>query len=183
MTQTQFCAVLLHSIILGPGKRVVIADLRIIAEEAGFLEPRTLAATGDLVMEISKKLPVADIEATQEKGIAARFGKHIDIIVRTAVDFRELHAGNPFPDESHADGRLVCVRFQRNPLPADLAAAFNDWCGKDDRIRLVRGDLWISFGGKPSGSQLLSRTTTKQLGIGTWRKWNTVLGLAKMLAV
>ncbi len=42
---------LLHSIVLSPGKRVVMADLKAMAEGLGLRNARTLAATGNLVFE------------------------------------------------------------------------------------------------------------------------------------
>jgi uncharacterized protein (DUF1697 family) len=172
---------LLHSIIMGPSKRLVMADLKAIATEAGFLNAQTLAATGNLVMEARSGARAAEIETALEEGIARRFGKHIDVIARSAEEYRQLHAGNPFPDESRADASRVCVRVQRSPLAGSATEALNDWRGRDERVALVRGDLWISFGGKPSQSRLFSRLTTRHLGIGTSRNWNTVCGLARML--
>ncbi|RWL89300.1 MAG: DUF1697 domain-containing protein, partial [Mesorhizobium sp.] len=42
---------LLYSIILGEGRRVVMADLKSMAEELGLKNVRTLVATGNLVFE------------------------------------------------------------------------------------------------------------------------------------
>jgi uncharacterized protein (DUF1697 family) len=171
----------LHSIILGSGKRLVMSELREIAVDAGFLCPRTLVATGNLVVEAHHQTPAAAIEAALENGIAIRFGKRIDVIVRSAKDFRHLHAGNPFPDESRADASRVCVSIQRSPLAGVAIETLKDWSGPADKFTLLRGDLWISFGGKPSESRLLSRLTTRHLGIGTSRNWNTIDGLLKLI--
>ena len=174
------CVALLYSIILGPKRRLVMADLRNIAMEAGFENPRTLAATGNLVFEAPEAFHLHDIENRLEEGIERRFGKHIDVIARSGEAFKALAAANPFPRESDADASRVCVRVQRAPLPEDCAADLEPWLGKDDRIRIERGDLWMSFGGAPSASRLLSRLTPKHLGIGTSRNWNTIRGLAEM---
>ncbi|RUU52055.1 DUF1697 domain-containing protein, partial [Mesorhizobium sp. M2C.T.Ca.TU.009.01.2.1] len=42
---------LLYSIILSEGRRVVMADLKAMAEEQGLKNVRTLVATGNLVFE------------------------------------------------------------------------------------------------------------------------------------
>lgn len=42
---------LLHSIVLGAGRRVVMADLRRMAEDIGYMDCRTLVSTGNLVFE------------------------------------------------------------------------------------------------------------------------------------
>lgn len=52
---------LLHSIVLGPGKRVLMADLKAMATELGFRDPRTWAATGNLIFD-ADDAPLAVVE-------------------------------------------------------------------------------------------------------------------------
>ena len=66
---------LLYSIVLGPGRRVVMADLRALAGELGFERPRTLLATGNLIFE-AEAADARAVEARLEPAFAARFGKH-----------------------------------------------------------------------------------------------------------
>ena len=42
---------LVYSIVLGPGRRVGMADLRAVAAGLGFARPRTLLASGNLIFE------------------------------------------------------------------------------------------------------------------------------------
>ncbi len=167
---------LLHSIVLGAGKRLVMADLRAMAEELGFGECRTLVATGNLIFH-AQAASVRDIEDRLEQAFEKRFGKHVDILVRSARDWLTLTAENPFPDGNPPD---VCVRVMREPLGSDVLG-FLEKYRREEKIALVGGDLWIDFGGKPSESRLLSVLTTKRLGIGTSRNANTVNGIAEML--
>ncbi len=111
---------LLHSIVLGPGKRLVMADLRAMAEELDFRNARTLVATGNLIFD-GDAAPPADIEARLEAAFRARFGKHVDIVLRTEDAFRRLAAKNPFPDGNAPD---VGIRVMRRPLNAQTAWGF-----------------------------------------------------------
>jgi uncharacterized protein (DUF1697 family) len=172
---------LLHSIILGVGKRVVMADLRKIAVEAGFENPRTIVATGNLVMGCREDLPVSDVEQRLERGIEEGFGKHIDVIARTGDGWLTLAEGNAFPRESASDASLVAVRVMRAPLTETALEALEPWRSDGERIKMVNGDLWVAFAGRPSASRLLSRLTVKRLGAGTLRNWNSVRGLAKLI--
>ncbi|WLR94371.1 DUF1697 domain-containing protein [Shinella zoogloeoides] len=168
---------LLHSIVLGPGKRLVMADLRAMAEELGFRNTRTLVATGNLVFD-GDAAPPADIEARLEAAFRTRFGKHVDIVLRTEDAFRRLAAKNPFPDGNGPD---VGIRVMRRPLGPDALARLEAIAAPDIRLALVDGDLWVDFSRKPSETKLLSHLTTKKLGIGTLRNANTVNGLCAML--
>ncbi|HET8728764.1 MAG TPA: DUF1697 domain-containing protein, partial [Alphaproteobacteria bacterium] len=64
---------LLYSIVLGQGRRLVMADLRAMAEGMGLRAPRTLVATGNLVFG-AKEVPVAQLETELETAFERTFG-------------------------------------------------------------------------------------------------------------
>lgn len=168
---------LLHSIVLGPGRRLVMADLRAMAEGLGLRGTRTLVATGNLIFEAEDE-PLRAIEDRLEAAFRARFEKHVDIILRTAEAWRRLAAGNPFPGGNGAD---VGIRVMRTPLGPEVLPGLERIATPGIRLAVVDGDLWVDFSQKPSETKLLSHLTTKKLGIGTLRNANTVNGLAAML--
>lgn len=167
---------LLHSIVLAPGRRLLMADLRNMAEELGYGNCRTLVATGNLLFETEGQ-QVTELEEGLEQAFRNRFGKSVDIIVRTASQWNMLVAANPFAD---GQGAQVIVRVMRQPLARtcldDLARL-----QRHERLALVDGDLWIDFMGEPAKSRLPSALTTKRLGVGTMRNANTVRGLAALI--
>lgn len=167
---------LLHSIVLGPGRRVVMSDLKTMAEGLGFRNVRTLVATGNLVFEAEEQ-PVASVEAQLEAGFAAAFGKHVDIIARGVETWLKLADGNPFVD---GIGSEVIVRVMRQPLGSEILDTLAKY-RRGERMAVVDGDLWIDFGLKASETKMLPALTTRRLGIGTMRNWNTVRGLAEMI--
>ncbi|MFK0165591.1 DUF1697 domain-containing protein [Rhizobium sp. NPDC090279] len=167
---------LLYSIGLGPGRRVVMGDLKAMAESLGFRNPRTLVATGNLVFE-AKAQPIASIETQLEAGFAAAFGKHVDIIARDAETWLRLAEGNPFID---GIGSEVIVRVMRQPLGPEVLDTLAKY-RQAERMAVVDGDLWIDFGLKASETKMLPALTTRRLGVGTMRNWNTVRRLAEMV--
>ncbi|MEI2300391.1 DUF1697 domain-containing protein [Ensifer sp. MJa1] len=171
---------LLYSIVLGPGRRVVMADLKRMAEGLGFREPRTLVATGNLIFQFGQT-PIPDLETPLEQAFLETFGRHVDIIVRSGAGWRALAASNPFHEEGEKDATQVHVRVMREPLTEAVLADLQCYCVAGERLAIIDGDLWVHFQGKASESKLLGAMTTKRLGIGTFRNWNTVKGLADML--
>lgn len=170
---------LLHSIVLGEGRRVVMSDLKAVAEGLGYKTPRTLVATGNLLFEAPRK-PLAEIETEIERAFEKAFGRHADIIVRFAEDWVRLADCNPFFPESEKDPASVHVRVMRYPLEVEVQGKLVGYCSRGERVAIVGGDLWIDFAGKASGSKLLGALTTRRLGIGTLRNWNTVRGLRRI---
>jgi uncharacterized protein (DUF1697 family) len=171
---------LLYSIILGDGRRVVMSDLKAMAEQLGLKNPRTLVATGNLVFE-ARASDIAKLEQRLETAFEKAFGRHVVIIVRTAEDWLTLAAGNPFPAESAEAGDQVAVRVMREPAPADAVAALQAYAAEDEKVASVGGDIWVVFSRERPSSRLLAAMNHKRMGIGTARNWNTVRKLAEMV--
>ncbi|MES0090832.1 DUF1697 domain-containing protein [Mesorhizobium sp. M0030] len=171
---------LLYSIILGEGRRVVMADLKAMAEQLGLKNPRTLVATGNLVFE-TRATGIAKLEQQLETAFEKTFGRNVVIIVRTAEDWLKLAAGNPFPADSAEAGDQVAVRVMREPASADGVAALQAYAAEDERVASVDGDIWVVFSRQRPSSRLLAAMNHKRMGIGTARNWNTVRRLAEMV--
>lgn len=171
---------LLYSIILGEGRRVVMANLKAMAEGLGLKNVRTLVATGNLVFE-ARADEISKLEQRLEKAFEKTFGRHVDIIVRGAEDWLKLAAGNPFPAESADAADQVAVRVMRQPAPEEAAAILAAYAAEDEKVRLVGGDIWLVFSRERPSSRLLAAANHKRMGIGTSRNWNTVRRLAEMV--
>jgi uncharacterized protein (DUF1697 family) len=163
---------LLYSIVLGSGRRVVMEELRMLADEVGLERPRTLLATGNLIFEAAGD--ARGIEARLEPAFAARFGKAIDIIVRDGADWPRLMAGNPFPEASAREPARVAVRIMRAPAAAGTAERLAPYLAGEERVAVVGGDLWVHLPHGISQSRLPGAITPKREGVGTFRNWNTV---------
>lgn len=173
---------LLYSIVLGPGRRLVMSDLRDMAAELGLENPRTLVATGNLVFEAEGK-SVSALERELEAAFVPRFGKHVDIIVRDAAAWRRLVAANPFPEESELHADQVGVRVMREPVTADVVERLRPYVAADEKLTSVDGDIWLYFSRSTASSRLLGALTPKRAGgVGTSRNWNTVRRLGDMVA-
>lgn len=171
---------LLYSIVISPTRRVVMAELKAIAEAEGFGAVATLVATGNLVFEAGDRT-VPQIETALEAAFARTYGKGVDIIVREADAWHALVAANPFPAESEADGSRVVVRVMRKRVEAGTETRLRDLLSEGERVAVIGGDIWAAFPARPSASRLLSALSSKKLGIGTARNWNTVRRLGEML--
>jgi len=167
---------LLYSIVLPEG-RIKAADLIGLAEATDLAAPRALLASGNLLFA-ARDANEVELERRLEAALAARVGKAIPIIVRSAEGWLRLAAGNPFPEESAANGSLVSVRVQRDrlgPETIELLAPYRT----AEKLAVVDGDLWASFPVQVSTTRLAAALTRKRLGKGTMRNWNTVRRIAE----
>ncbi len=171
---------LLYSIVLGPGRRVVMADLRALAADLGLERPRTLLASGNLIFEAEGE--VRDIEAKIEPAFADRFGRAIDIIVREGADWPRLMAGNPFAAAAEAEPARVAVRVMREPADGAAVERLSRYLGPDERLEVVGGDLWVHLPEGFAPSRLPGAITPRREGVGTFRNWNTVRRIGEALA-
>lgn len=171
---------LLYSIILGKGRRLVMAELKALAAELGLGSPRTVVATGNLVFDAPPTDP-RDLEARLEAAFAGRFGRHIDIIVHGADDFRRIVASNPFPEESVADPAHVIAQVTRVPARPEVAGQLAPFAADDERVAVAGGILWLWLPHGVAKSRLAAAVTPKRVGIGTARNWNTMRRIAALL--
>lgn len=173
---------LLYSIVIDKTRRVAMADLRGLAEKLGHRNVRTLVSTGNLMFD-ADEMSVPALETALEAAFADFHGKHVNIIVRSAENWRKLVAGNPFPEKSASDPDKVIVRVMREPADTKLLAFFEPYQTAGEEVRIVDGDVWIAFAGQPSQSRLAGVLAPKRMGgVGTARNWNTVRRLGEMLS-
>lgn len=172
---------LLYSVVLGPGRRVLMDDLKDIALGLGLGAPQTLVATGNL-MFAAQGADIATLEGRIEDAIAARLGRRIDVIVKDAEAFRAVAAGNPFRGEAEERPASVHVRVMRAPMPEPALEALRPWLSPTERIALAGGHLWMHLPDGAGISKLPGRLTPQRMGVGTTRNWNTTKRLAALLA-
>jgi uncharacterized protein (DUF1697 family) len=172
---------LLYSIVLGEGRRVVMADLRALAEGLGYGRPRTLLATGNLLFE-AEAADARAVEARLEPAFAEAFGKRIDVIVREAAAWPALMAACPFPEAAAREPARVAVRVMREPLPDGAEARLAGFVGAGERVAVAGGDLWVHLPAGFAPSRLPGAITPRRMGVGTFRNWNTVRKIGEALS-
>ncbi len=163
------------------GVRAPVAELRAMAAVMGLKNPRTLAASGNLVVESAKAADAleADIEAAMEK----TFGLKVAAMVRTPGQWAKLIAANPFPKEAKAHPAKVVAMVMKDGIKAGGVDAVQSLCRDGEAVEAVGDDLFFWFPHGQGESEIFKKATPRMLGMGTGRNWNTVLKLAAMAGV
>lgn len=163
------------------GVRAPVVEQRVMAEAMGLKNPRTLLASGNLVVE-SDRAPDAlehDIEAAMEK----TFGLKVAAMVRTPAQWASLVAANPFPDEAAAHPSKVLAMVMKDGIRAGALEACRELAAGGERVEAVGDVLYFWFPNGQGESGIFKKATPRILGMGTGRNWNTVLKLAEMVGL
>lgn len=163
------------------GVRAPVADLRAMAADMGLINPRTLAASGNLVVESGKATAALehDIEAAMER----RFGLKIVTMARTPEQWSKLIAANPFPKEAADHPAKVLAMVMKDGIKDGALESARALAEGGERVEAVGGVLYFWFPDGQGQSAIFKKATPRMLGMGTGRNWNTVLELADMVDV
>lgn len=161
------------------GVKVPMAELKAIAAQAGFGDPRTLLASGNLVVD-SDAAP-AEVEARLEAGIAAHFGRPIDVIVRTADQWAALMKANPFPEQAVDGGSKLLVMVMKAGIRPGAVETLRTFAAGEERVEAAGGDLFFWHPDGMGRSKMAEKALPRLIGVGTGRNWNTVRKLAQMV--
>lgn len=144
---------------------------------AGFVNPETYVATGNMIVE--SELGIAEMtRRMNEIVIALGLGPGNTAIVRTARQMWRLLAANPLPEAAIANPQALAVYFFAKARP-DF-----DWIdgyAGPETIHIEATHLVVDYV-TPVSSSRLPALIEKKSGTVTARNWNTLRGLATKAA-
>jgi uncharacterized protein (DUF1697 family) len=175
-------AALLRGINVGGNKKVPMAELRAMTAKLGFEDPKTLLQSGNLVFA-TKSQPTAKLERILEAATKKTIGVECSHLVRSADEWREIVAGNPFPKWAKSDPAHLAVTFCREaPDAAALETLRLEVRGQED-FRVIGRELYAWYPDGMGMSKLALALSKNRLGtICTARNWNTVTKISALLA-
>lgn len=169
---------LLRAVNVG-GRKLLMADLKRIAGEAGFDAPATLLASGNVLFGTT--LASAAAGAKLEAAIQADQGLATDVMVRDLTELQAVIAANPFPRQAKDEPNRLMALFLTGEPQGELSL-LESACVAGEEIEPGPGCLYIWFPGGAGTSKLSSAIIERRLKVrGTARNWNTVGKLAALL--
>lgn len=163
------------------GVRAPVSELRAMAADMGLRNPRTLAASGNLVVESAAA--TAALEKDVETAMEKAFGLKIAAMVRTPEQWSKLIASNPFPKEAKAHPERMVAMVMKDGIRDGAVEACRALAEGGEAVEAVDGVLYFWFPNGQGQSGIFKKATPRMLGMGTGRNWNTVLKLADMAGV
>lgn len=105
---------LLRAVNVGGHQPVAMADLKSLLADLGFSDVKSLLQSGNLVFR-ADGTPAA-VERQLQAETEKRLGVRCDIHVRSAAEWAEMVARNPFPEEAERDPGHLLVLFVRKAI-------------------------------------------------------------------
>jgi uncharacterized protein (DUF1697 family) len=172
---------LLRAVNLAGHNKIGMADLRELLAALGMQDVRTLLQSGNVVFR-SRVHTAAQLERLFEQAALKRLGLETDFFVRTATEWKEIVAGNPFPKEAKLDPSHLVVGFLKEaPDPANVTALQKAIVGREV-VRAKGRQAYVVYPDGIGRSRLTSALIEKKLATrGTGRNWNTVLKLGALV--
>lgn len=160
------------------GVRAPVDGQRAMAEALGLKNPRTLQASGNLVVESGTA--TAALEGDIETAMAETFGLQIVAMARTPDQWAKLIAANPFPKEAAAHPTKVVAMVMKDGIKPGAVEACRELAEGGEAVEAVDDILYFWFPNGQGQSTIFKKATPRMLGMGTGRNWNTVLKLGEM---
>ena len=169
---------LLRAVNVG-GRKVLMADLKRVAADAGFDAPSTLLASGNLLFGTA--LSPAKAAAALEAAILKELGVATDVMVRDRAELEAILAANPFPEQAKTRPAGLAVMFLSGEPQGELSS-LAPACVAGEEVRPGPGCLYIWFPQGMGTSKLSNAFLERRLKVrGTARNWNTVGKLKDLL--
>jgi uncharacterized protein (DUF1697 family) len=163
---TTFIA-LLRAVNVGGTGKLPMSELRAMCEAAGFANPRTYIASGNVVFD--SRASESAVKTKLERALRAYAGKPVGILVRTGEEMAAVLAANPFPKAP--PNRTVAIFLDRPPPRDALASAIGV---ADEELALGRREIYVHYGSGMGRSKLKIPAARD----GTARNMNTIATLA-----
>jgi uncharacterized protein (DUF1697 family) len=172
---------LLKGVNVGGNRKISMPELRSLTEDLGFAEVKTYINSGNLIFE-SGKIKKAQAGKILDQAIVKQFGFPVDLIVRSAAQWRKIVRENPFRLRAKESPKSLHLGLSKLRLAPGVAAALTAKASHGEKIRVVGEAIWIEFLAGVGKSKLTPRVIDQAAGSPvTLRNWNTVLKLHEML--
>ncbi|HYD36504.1 MAG TPA: DUF1697 domain-containing protein [Allosphingosinicella sp.] len=169
---------LLRAVNVG-GRKLPMAELRDLCVELGWKQVETYIQSGNLVFHAKGRSEA--LEARLEKAIKERFGLDVPAIVRTASQWADCLAANPFAEVARRAPNRLQLLVSKRPPAAGAAEKLTERAQAGERVEPAGGALWLHYPEGVGRSKLTPALIDKACGSpSTARNWRTAVKLREM---
>jgi uncharacterized protein (DUF1697 family) len=169
---------LLRAVNVG-GRKLAMAELRALCAGLGWRDVETYIQSGNVVFAAPGEAEA--VEAQLEAAILERFALDVPVMVRTAAQWSDYAAANPFPGAALDEPNRLLLLVSKRPPAEDAADRLMERARAGECVKAAGGALWFHFPEGVGTSKLTPSAIDKAAGSpSTGRNWRTVLKLQEM---
>jgi uncharacterized protein (DUF1697 family) len=178
MKMTTFVS-LFRGINVGGHKAIRMDELKELHESLGLKDVVTYIQSGNVVFT-SDNADLAQLPGQIEDGFAQKFGFHVNVIVRTSAELRDIIANNPF--QAKQESKWVVVLFLATRPDSTAQEDLQKTYVGPEELCIIGQEVYIYYPNGIGRSKLSHTFIEKKLKTNaTGRNWNTILQLQKMI--
>lgn len=179
-TGTRYVA-LLRAVNLGGHNKADMPALRELLTDLGLDDPRTVLRSGNVVFGADDR-SAEELEQLLEAEAKRRLALDTEFFVRTAPEWGEIVASNPFPDEAKSDPSHLVVMVVKGAPDRQAVTALQEAITGRELAQAGGRHLYLVYPDGIGRSKLTAALIEKTLATrGTARNWNTVVKLADLV--
>lgn len=165
---------LLRGINLGRHHKVPMADLKVLCCDLGLREVQTYIASGNVLCSSSHRSAAA-VRSTLERGLRARFGFEVPVLVRTPAQLEQVVTALPFDTTEQ-----VHVSFLGAPLAPGVVAELQSALVNGAELVCVGSHAYLRTPAGLGQPFVQSGPGRRLSAAGTVRTWRTVTSLLEL---
>lgn len=168
---------ILRGINVGGKRKILMADLKELADTLGYRNIQTYIQSGNLIFELDEKIENKEIAKNIELAIEKKFGLEVPVIVLSKDDIESAIAKNPFY-KADADINKLHLTFLNEFPEKDKQEIAESFDFAPDKFKIIGQNAFVYCEDSYHKSKLTNDFFEKKLDVkATTRNWKTVLKL------
>jgi uncharacterized protein (DUF1697 family) len=171
---------LLRGVNLAQHNRMKMETLRAVCESLKLRDVQTYVQSGNIVFR-AKETDKTKLAARIERAIESEFGFRPPVILRTAAEWKQAIARNPFAGRAGIEPAKLLVHFLADDPGEEARARARTVPAAPEEIHMFERELYIYFPNGMARPKLSLPAVERAFKVaGSGRNWNSVLKLLEM---
>lgn len=173
---------ILRGINVGTGRKVPMADLKVLCAKLGLANVQTYIQSGNIIFEMNKPEAIPALQDRMHQAISETFGFNIPVIIRTAQEMEESIANNPFLKEKDVDIEKLHFTFLKETPATEWVEKIKMFQFLPDRFEIIGKAVFVYCQDGYGRSKITNDFFERKLKVtATTRNWKTVMKLQEMV--
>lgn len=166
---------ILRGINVSGQKKIVMADLKTLYENLGFIDVVTYIQSGNVIFKTDKNTGDTELASKIEQAIFTNYNFHVPVITRTAKEMADIISANPFLTNKEIDPEKLHVTFLSDSPKQANHESIKDPEYLPDRFIIIGKEVFLYCPDNYGETKLSNRFFESKLKVSaTTRNWKTV---------